>query len=160
MRSNQGAMLCSERFFDGVLVGPVLQCGGWRAEARRPIHQGRAADGAALQNGDGAVLAGPSDRLLVERGVGGGFLHVEVLAAAQRAFFDQQHLVTGRAEELGAGGTTGPAANDGDVGVERDVLLELRTVMGFPAAGDTFGKGVGDRHFGSSGRASGLRVHR
>jgi len=99
-----------------------------------------------LEDGDGAVLASAADAFLVERGVGARFLHVEVAAAVQRTFLDQQHLEACRAEDFRAGGASCTAADDGDIGFQRDIPVEPRAVVGFPAACEAFGEGISYRH--------------
>jgi len=131
---------------DAVLAGPVLQCLRRCAKARGPVHQRGAADRAALQDGDGAVLARAANGFLIERAVGAGFLHVEVAAGAQRAFFDQQHLVAGCAQHFCAGGAACATADDGDVGLQGQIVLQPRAVVCGPATGKACSKQVGNGH--------------
>ncbi len=140
---------------DAVLAGPVLQGLRWGAETRGPVHQRGTAHRTALQDRDGAVLAGAADCFLIERAVGPGFLHVEVAAGAQWAFLDQQHLETGGAEDFRAGGAARAAADDGDIGFQRQVLLQARAVMGGPATGEAFGEEIGNGHGALLGQMAG-----
>ncbi len=107
-----------------MLAGPVLQCLRRCAKARGPVHQRGAADRAALQDGDGAVLARAADGFLIERAVGAGFLHVEVAAGVQRAFFDQQHLEARGTQHFRTCGAACAAADDGDVGFQGQIVLQ------------------------------------
>src|SRR5690606_1824893 len=94
----------------------------------------------------GAVLGHAPQALLIERGVGLMLLQLEVTAGKQPAFLDQQHLEAGGAEYLGAGGAPGAAADDGNIDLQRQFLLELGGVDGFPAALASFGKDIPNRH--------------
>ncbi|MMZ70246.1 hypothetical protein D1872_332430 [compost metagenome] len=71
---------------------------------------------------------------------------MEVAAGLERAFFDQQHLETGSAEQFGTGGTAGAAADDDDIGFQAQVVVQARGVTGFPAAAKAFAKQVGYGH--------------
>ena len=131
---------------DAVLAGPVLQRLRWCAKARGPVHQRGAADRTTLQDGDGAILAGAADGFLIERAVGAGFLHVEVAAGTQRAFFDEQHLVARGAQHFRTGGATCAAADDGNVGFQGQIAFQSRAVVCGPAAGEARSKQIGNRH--------------
>ena len=126
---------------------PMRQ-GLWRgAKAAGPVDQRGTADRTALEDGDGAVLAHAADSFLIERRVGVGFLHLEVVAGLQWAFFDQQHLVTRRAEDFRRGATTGAAADDGDIGFQRQIVFQTRTVVCLPAPGQALLEQIGYGHF-------------
>ncbi|MNC53384.1 hypothetical protein D3C75_1027890 [compost metagenome] len=77
---------------------------------------------------------------------------MEIAAGLQRAFFDQQHLEAGSAEHLRAGSATGTAADHGNVGFQREVVLQARGVVGDPAAFQALAKRVGYRHWRCSCR--------
>ncbi|MNO78768.1 hypothetical protein D3C76_699200 [compost metagenome] len=143
---------------DAVLLRPVFEGRIGRAEAGGPVDQGGAADGAALEDGDGAVLAHPADAFLVEAGVGLRLLHAEVGAGLQRAFFHQQHLETGGAEDFRRGAATGAGADHHHVGFQGQVVFQARAIVDFPAAGQAFGKGIGYRHHEFSSFLLGPRV--
>ncbi|MNQ59819.1 hypothetical protein D3C85_740800 [compost metagenome] len=136
--------------FDVVFPGPVLEGRLGGAKARGPVDQCRAAHRAPLKDGDRAVLAHAADAFLVEVGVGLVFQHLEVAAGLERAFFNQQHLVAGGAEDLGGGTAARAAADDGNVGFQRQVIGQLRAIVGFPAAGHAFAERVGYGHLGLS----------
>lgn len=122
--------------------------GLWRrAKARGPVDQRGTAHGAALQDGDGAILAHPPQALLVEAGVGLAFQQVEVAAGLQGAFFDQQYFEPGGAEQLGTGGAAGTAADHGDIGLQGQVLRQARAIVGDPAAFEALAKWVDYRHW-------------
>ncbi|MCY1405660.1 hypothetical protein D9M71_209050 [compost metagenome] len=125
-----------------------MRQGLWRgAEARGPVDQRSAAHGAALKDGDGAILAHAAQAFLIQAGIGFVFQQVEIAAGLQRAFFDQQHLEAGGAEYLRAGGAAGTAADHGNVGFPRKVVLQARGIVGDPAAFEALAKRVGDRHW-------------
>ncbi|MCY1410915.1 hypothetical protein D9M71_262940 [compost metagenome] len=63
---------------DAMFLRPVLQGRLRSAEAGGPVDQRGAAHRAALEDGDGGVLAHPSDAFLVQAGIGLGFLQLEV----------------------------------------------------------------------------------
>ncbi len=131
---------------DPVDLGPVLQGRFRGAEAAGPVDQGGAAHGAALEDGDGAVLAHPADAFLVQLGVGVGLLHLEIAAGLQRAFFHQQHLQAGGAEDFRGGAAAGAGADHDHVGLQLQVVVQARAVVGFPAAGEALGEQIGYRH--------------
>src|SRR5690606_5298381 len=69
-----------------------------------------------------------------------------IAAGLERAFFDQQHLVAGGAEDFSRRPATGAAADDRDVRFEGQVFGQLRAVVGFPAAGHAFAERIGYGH--------------
>lgn len=127
--------------------GPVRQGLRWSTKARGPVHQRGAAHGAALQDGNGAILAHAPQPFLVKAGVGFALQQVEIAAGLQGAFFDQQYLETGSAEHLRTGGAAGTTADHGNVGLQKQVVLQARGVVGDPAAFEALAKRVGDRHW-------------
>ncbi|MNP02989.1 hypothetical protein D3C76_948560 [compost metagenome] len=129
-----------------VFFSPVFERGFWCSKARSPVDQRSAAHRPALEDGDRAILAHAAYALLVEAGVGLVFEQFEVAAGLERAFLDQQHLVTGGAEDFGRGPAAGTAADDRHIRFEGQVLGQLGAVVGFPATGHAFAERVGYGH--------------
>ncbi|MNZ90831.1 hypothetical protein D3C78_1098020 [compost metagenome] len=110
---------------DVVLFGPVFQGGFRGTETGGPVDQRGAAHRPALEDGDCAILAHAADAFLIEAAVGLVFKQLEVAAGLERTFLDQQHFVTGRAEDFGGGAAAGTAADDRHVCFECQVLGQL-----------------------------------
>ena len=100
-------------------VGPQPQRRLRRAERRRPVDGGAAADVAPLQDHDRQVVGGAVAVLLVQRRVGPGLLHVEVGARVVAAFFEHGDLGAGLGEHRGRDAAARAAADDDVVDLER-----------------------------------------
>jgi hypothetical protein len=98
-----------------VLPLPEGQRASRRAEAAGPVDGGAAAHAAALQDVDGLVGGLARGGLLVELRVGLALALLEVAAAAQRAFLDDQHRQAGLRQQFGRDAAAGAAADDGHV---------------------------------------------
>ena len=125
------------------LTGPVLQRRFRGAEAGGPVNHRGAAHAAALQDRHGAIFAHTPGAFLIQVAVGFAFVHAEVIAAFQRAFFQHQDLQTGIGENFRRGAATGTGADDDDIGFQHGAIGHTGGSAYVPAAADT----VADRVF-------------
>ena len=108
----------------------------WMTRGARPL----------VQRPRRCIILRHADAFLIQRRVGLILQQVEVGAGLQRAFFDDQYLEPGGAENFSGGAAACAAADDRDIGLQRQVILQSRAVVGFPAASETFAERVGNRH--------------
>ena len=99
---------------------------GGRAERRRPVDGGAAADVAALQDHDREILGRAVAVLLVERRIRPRLLHVEVGARVVAALLDDGDLGARRRQHRGGGAAARAAADDREVDLVRRHRAELR----------------------------------
>ena len=94
---------------------PVAQRGLGRAKGTGPVDRGGAAHAAPLQNGDALVGGFAAGAFLVERGVGLGLALVEVAAALERPFFDEDDLQARAGQQFGGDPRPGARTHNGYV---------------------------------------------
>src|SRR5690606_3440797 len=118
------------------------------------------AHAAALQDRHGAVFAHAPGAFLIQIAVGFAFVHTEVVAAFQWAFFKHQHLQAGVGENFRRGAATGTGTNNNDIGFQHGAIGDAGGGAHVPAAADA----VTDRvfnagHHGNMGLAGGVILH-
>ena len=128
IRANHGAIASAEKPRKPYSRCPVGKRGRRRAERARPVDRRAAADAAALQDVDRLVRGLARRRFLVEVGIRLALVHAEVARRAQRPFLEQHDAKPGAREDLRRGAAAGAAADDDDVGFEREVALRARGV--------------------------------
>ena len=116
--------LRSER--EPLAAAPVLENVIGRAVARRPVHDGTAANRAPLQHLDGEVGRRPVAAVLVEARVCRRLLHVEVRLGVVAAFLEDHHLRAGARETGRDHRAARTAPDDADVGLQHHVLVAVR----------------------------------
>src|SRR5439155_14619593 len=107
-------------------AAPVLENVIGSAVARRPVHDGTAADSAPLQHLDGEVGRRPVAAVLVEARVRRRLLHVEVRLGVAAAFLEHHHLRAGARETGRHHRAARTAPDDADVGFQHHVLVAVR----------------------------------
>ncbi len=109
--------------------------------------------------GDRLVLRLPPGRFLVELRVGLALAHAEIARALERPFLDDHHREPRLGEDLGRHAAARAAADDQDVGLERQVAIERGGIDHLPAAGDAVADRVGDHDaLASSGGGPGYAM--
>ena len=109
---------------DAEALTPVVEGFLGRAEAGGPVDHRGAAHGAALQNGDGAVLGGAHGALLVQLPVGVAFIEIEIPGAGEAPGLHQDHLEAGGAEYFRAHPAAGAGADDHHVRFQGAVVAD------------------------------------
>ena len=132
-------------------LGPVAEHARRGAEAGGPVDQRSPAHAAPLQDGDGEVGGGPHAAVLVEGGVGPGFVHPHLVGGEVAAFLEHRHPEPARRQPRRHHRATRPGAHHADVGAVVDVLAEGGGVDDAPrGVGHGFTSGV------AGGGASGV----
>ncbi len=120
-------------FFQSELVGPVVQGRLRCAETTGPVYRGGAAHAAALQNGDRPVPGYPAHAFLVEVGVGGLLVHLEIFLVIQPPFFNEDYGESAAGQNLGGGAATGAGSDNNNVGLCGQAFCQVRAIGDVPA---------------------------
>lgn len=108
-----------------------------------------------MQDGNRLVDRAPAAAVLVERLVGFALELIEVTAAAQRAFLDDDDVQAGGAQQFGSDARAGTAANDCDVADQVLVQLAMRAAKDVPTSGQAVGDRIGALSHSGIRRANG-----
>ena len=121
---------------------PILERGRWGAKRAGPVDGGGATHAAALQDGDALVLGLAAGGLLVQRGIGFGLALLEVFAALELAFFDDDDLEAGLGHQFRGDARTRARADDGHVTGDAGGQGAVCTTQYFPTTGEALLDGV------------------
>ena len=129
--------------FQSKLVGPIVQGRLWCTETAGPVHRGGTANTAALKNGDRSVPGNPAHAFLIEVGIGGLLVHLEVFLVIQPAFFNEDDGQSAASENLCSGPTTGAGSDNNNVGFRGQAFRQSSTIGDFPARFQAPGNTIG-----------------
>ena len=117
---------------------PIAEGRCRRAEAAGPVDGGRTSDAAPLQNIDGLVGSLARGRFLIQLRIGFGFAHAEIAGGLQGALLNEDDLEPGIGQQFGGNAATGATADDQNIGFQRQVTLQRRSVDVFPPCRQAF----------------------
>ena len=136
---------------------PPGERGRRRAKGAGPVDGRAAAHAATLQDVDRLVACLARGGFLIQVRIGFRFTHPEIGGPLEGPLLQHDHLEPGLGENFRRCAAAGTAADDRDVGIERDVLRERRRIDDVPTRRQARIERVGDsgiargRHAASSG---------
>ena len=128
--------------FQAKLVGPVIEGGRRCSEAAGPVHGGGATHAAALQNGDSAVPGYPAHAFLVEIGIGGLLVHLEVFLVVKPALLHEDYGQPTAGQNFGGGAAAGAGPDHHNVGFRGQVCLQVSAIGDVPARFQALGNTI------------------
>ncbi len=124
-----------------------------RAKRARPVDRRAPAHAAPLQDVDRLVGGLARGRFLVQVPIRVRLAHPEVRRGLERSLLDHDDAQPGVGQRFGRDPAARPGADDRDVSLESDVVLEARRVDDVPAAGDPFANRIREPRDGGGLRA-------
>ena len=135
-------------FFGGTfeleLVCPVFECLLGGVEAGCPVNDGCATDATALQDRHRAVFAHTAGAFLIEVVIGFTLIHLKIISAFQRAFFQHQYIEAGFRKNFCGGTAACTGTNNDDISSNDAAISNIGCILNVPAARDTLQNRIRD----------------